>query len=85
MNVGLEDIQAAARILHGHVLQTPCLQSQTLSDLTGAQVWIKFENLQFTASFKERGALVKLASLNADQRRKGVIAASAANNALGAA
>ena len=85
MDVRLEDIQAAARVIEGHVLDTPCLHSRTLSELTGAQVWIKFENLQFTASFKERGALVKLASLNAAQRRKGVIAASAGNHAQGVA
>src|SRR5205085_2677865 len=61
------------------------LHSRTLSELLGAEIWIKFENLQFTASFKERGALVKLASLNPAQRRKGVIAASAGNHAQGVA
>jgi threonine dehydratase len=83
--VTLRDVQAAAQVLEGHIVHTPTLHSRTLSDLTGAQVWIKFENLQFTASFKERGALVKLASLNADQRRRGVIAASAGNHAQGVA
>ncbi len=54
------DIQAAAQRLNGAVLQTPCVESRTLSQITGAQVYLKFENLQFTASFKERGALNKL-------------------------
>jgi threonine dehydratase len=83
--VTLRDVQSAAQVLEGHIVHTPTLHSRTLSELTGAQVWIKFENLQFTASFKERGALVKLASLNEDQRRKGVIAASAGNHAQGVA
>jgi threonine dehydratase len=83
--ISLKDVQAAASVVAGHVVDTPCLLSRTLSELTGAQVWIKFENLQFTASFKERGALVKLASLTEAQRRKGVIAASAGNHAQGVA
>ena len=85
LDVGLKEIQAAAELLRGHILDTPFLHSRTLSEVTGAQVWIKFENLQFTASFKERGALVKLATLSAEQRRKGVIAASAGNHAQGVA
>jgi threonine dehydratase len=85
MSVTLKDVQAAAEVIAGHVVNTPCLRSRTLSELVGAEVWIKFENLQFTASFKERGALVKLASLTEDQRRKGVIAASAGNHAQGVA
>ena len=85
MNVGLQDVQAAAELLRGHVVDTPCLHSRTLSELTGADVWIKFENLQFTASFKERGALCKLATLSEEQRRRGVIAASAGNHAQGVA
>lgn len=72
-------------MIAGQVLETPCRQSRTLSDITGAHVWIKFENLQFTASFKERGALVKLASLDEAERRRGVIAASAGNHAQGVA
>ena len=60
------------QVIAGHVLDTPCLRSRTLSELTGAEVWIKFENLQFTASFKERGALAKLAALDEDERRRGV-------------
>lgn len=83
--ITLDDVQAAARVIAGHVLDTPCLHSKTLSALTGAQVWIKFENLQFTASFKERGALAKLATLDAAERAGGVIAASAGNHAQGVA
>ena len=83
--ITLDDVQAAARVIAGHVLDTPCLHSKTLSELTGAQVWIKFENLQFTASFKERGALAKLATLDAAERTGGVIAASAGNHAQGVA
>ena len=79
------DILAAAQRLHGHVLRTPCVASQTLSDITGAQVYLKFENLQFTASFKERGACNKLAQLTSEQRTSGVIAMSAGNHAQGVA
>jgi threonine dehydratase len=80
-----DDILAAAQRLHGHVLRTPCVASQTLSDITGAQVFLKFENLQFTASFKERGACNKLAQLTPEQRTSGVIAMSAGNHAQGVA
>ncbi|PIY28452.1 MAG: threonine ammonia-lyase, partial [Comamonadaceae bacterium CG_4_10_14_3_um_filter_60_42] len=58
--IELTHIQAAAQRLQGHLLRTPCVASRTLSDITGAQVFLKFENLQFTASFKERGACNKL-------------------------
>lgn len=85
MSITLADVQAAAAVLDGHVVATPCLPSRTLSEVTGAQVWLKFENHQFTASFKERGALNKLASLNATQRAAGVIAVSAGNHAQGVA
>jgi len=85
MGVSLKDVQAAAQVIAGHLVNTPCLHSRTLSELIGADVWLKFENLQFTASFKERGALVKLASLSDEQRRRGVIAASAGNHAQGVA
>lgn len=85
MAVTLESVQAAARVIAGHVVDTPCLHSRTLSELIGAQVWLKFENLQFTASFKERGALVKLESLTEEARRRGVVAASAGNHAQGVA
>ena len=67
--ITLADIQAAAQRLAGHVLDTPFVESKTLSQLTGAQVFLKFENLQFTASFKERGALNKLAALVESARR----------------
>jgi threonine dehydratase len=83
--VELKDIEAAARVIKGHVVRTPCLHSRTLSDITGARVWLKFENHQFTASFKERGALNKLTSLTPEQRKKGVIACSAGNHAQGVA
>ena len=67
------------------MLVTPCIASRTLSDITGAQVYLKFENLQFTASFKERGACNKLAQLRSDERARGVIAMSAGNHAQGVA
>ena len=80
------DIDAAASRLAGQVLDTPCVESKTLSQITGAQVFLKFENLQFTASFKERGALNKLLALiDAGQAQAGVIAASAGNHAQGVA
>ena len=85
MSLTLNDVQAAAEVIAGHVIDTPCLYSRTLSELVGAEIWLKFENLQFTASFKERGALVKLASLTTEQQRRGVIAASAGNHAQGVA
>ena len=81
--INLADIEAARRVLQGHIANTPCLHSRTLSEITGAQVYLKFENHQFTASFKERGALNKLASLTVEQRQRGVIAASAGNHAQG--
>src|SRR5688572_28980303 len=83
--ITLAEVRAAALVIAGHVLDTPCLRSRTLSDLIAAEVWIKFENLQFTASFKERGALAKLAALDEHERRRGVIAASAGNHAQGVA
>ncbi len=81
--ISLADIQAARAVLKGHIANTPCMHSRTLSEITGANVYLKFENHQFTASFKERGALNKLDSLNAAQRKAGVIAASAGNHAQG--
>jgi threonine dehydratase len=83
--ITLADVQRAAERLAGQVENTPCLHSRTLSQITGAEVWLKFENLQFTASFKERGALNRLATLGDDQRRHGVIAVSAGNHAQGVA
>ncbi len=81
----LADIQAAATRLQGQVLDTPCVESRTLSQIAGCQVFLKFENLQYTASFKERGACNKLAQLSADERARGVVAMSAGNHAQGVA
>ena len=82
--ITLADVEAAAGRVAGHVLDTPFLESRTLSQIVGAQVFLKFENLQFTASFKERGALNKLQALAASGVA-GVIAASAGNHAQGVA
>jgi threonine dehydratase len=79
--VTLADIEVARRTIAGHVLRTPLLPAPPLSALTGAEVFVKYENLQVTNSFKERGACVKLASLSAEERRRGVIAMSAGNHA----
>lgn len=81
----LADIEAAAARLHGQIVATPCLKSETLSALTGAPIWLKFENLQFTAAFKERGALNRLLQLAPEERGRGVIAMSAGNHAQGVA
>lgn len=83
--ISIEDIRAAAHRIDGAVEFTPARHSRTLSDIAGTDIFLKFENLQFTASFKERGALNKLLSLNEDQRRRGVIAMSAGNHAQGVA
>ena len=85
MTLTLADIQAAAGRIAGHVERTPCRRSRTLSEITGAEVWVKFENQQFTAAYKERGALNVLAQLNDNERKRGVIAASAGNHAQGLA
>ena len=81
MTVTLSDIEAARRIIGSQVLRTPMLPAPKLSALTGADVWVKYENLQVTNSFKERGAVNKLASLGPEERRRGVIAMSAGNHA----
>lgn len=81
----LQDIQDAATRVTPHILDTPFVESRTLSQLTGAQIFLKFENLQFTASFKERGACNKLAQLSEEQQQRGVIAMSAGNHAQGVA
>ncbi len=83
--ISLEDVKSAAEILQGQILRTPMTRSQTLSEITGADVWVKFENLQFTAAFKERGALNKLSRLSDEDKKRGVIAASAGNHAQGVA
>ena len=81
MSVMLADIEAARRRIAGQVLRTPMLPAPKLSALTGAEVYVKYENLQVTNSFKERGALNKLASLSVAARERGVIAMSAGNHA----
>lgn len=79
--IPLEDVREAARRIASSVIRTPFIRSQTLSDITGAEIWIKLENLQFTSSFKERGAANKLRLLSADEARRGAIAMSAGNHA----
>ena len=81
MPVTFADVSRAADTLNGHILNTPLLHSRTLSRLAGAEIWLKFENHQFTASFKERGALNRLLALTPAERAGGVIAASAGNHA----
>jgi threonine dehydratase len=81
VTVSLADIELAWRTMAGHVLRTPLLPAPPLSALTGAEIFVKYENLQVTNSFKERGACVKLAALSAGERRRGVIAMSAGNHA----
>ncbi len=77
----IDDIRGAAQRIDGAVIRTPMLVSRTLSEQIGAEVWLKFENLQFTAAYKERGALNKLLQLTPEERARGVIAASAGNHA----
>ncbi len=79
----LADVRDAAQRIAGQVVRTPTLHSKTLSAITGANIWLKFENLQFTAAYKERGALNALLQLTQEQRDRGVIAASAGNHAQG--
>jgi threonine dehydratase len=85
MTLTFDDILAAQARLKGHIERTPCRPSRTLSEITGAEVWIKFENLQFTAAYKERGALNKLLQLTPAEKKRGVIAASAGNHSQGLA
>lgn len=85
MPVTLDDVEAARRRLMGAIVETDCDWSRTLSNILGCKVWLKFENLQFTASFKERGALNRLSALSAKEREHGVIAMSAGNHAQGVA
>jgi len=77
----IDDIRAAADVIRGAVERTPTHYSRTLSKLAGCEIYLKFENLQFTSSFKERGAVNKLMSLTPDQRKRGVVAMSAGNHA----
>lgn len=83
--VTLADVRAAHERIRASIIRTPTLRSQTLSQLTGANVWLKFENLQFTAAYKERGALNRLLQLGDNALKAGVIAASAGNHAQGLA
>lgn len=85
MTVTLDSVREAAELLKGRIVRTPCRRSETLSRITGAEIYLKFENQQFTAAFKERGALVRLLKLDEAQRRRGVIAMSAGNHAQGVA
>ena len=77
----LDDIKTAAERIKGSVIRTPMMKSYTLSEIVDAEVWLKFENLQFTAAYKERGALNKLLQLTDVERSRGVVAASAGNHA----
>ena len=79
----LDDVRAAAARIEGAVVRTPMLHSQTLSEICGADIWLKFENHQFTAAYKERGALNALLHLDDEQKARGVIAASAGNHSQG--
>ena len=79
----IDDVRAAAERIRGAVVRTPTMYSKTLSDISGADIWLKFENLQFTAAYKERGALNALLLLSQEQRDRGVIAASAGNHSQG--
>lgn len=81
MSVTFADIQAAAERIRGHVDRTPTRYSRKLSELTGAEVWLKFENLHYTSSFKERGACNRLSQMTPAERKRGVVAASAGNHA----
>ncbi len=85
MTISVKDIYDAADLIAGSVINTPCTRSKTLSEITGAEVILKFENHQFTASFKDRGALVKILSLTTEQQKAGIIAMSAGNHAQGVA
>ncbi|MEL6529854.1 MAG: threonine ammonia-lyase [Pseudomonadota bacterium] len=79
----IDDVRAAAARIEGAVVKTPMMHSITLSEITGAEIWLKFENLQFTAAYKERGALNALLHLTDEQKQRGVIAASAGNHSQG--
>jgi threonine dehydratase len=81
LSVTVADIEAARRLIAGQVVRTPILPAPKLSALTGADIYVKYENLQVTNSFKERGAVVRLAALSDSERRRGVIAMSAGNHA----
>jgi threonine dehydratase len=80
-----DDVTAAAAAISSSVIVTECDLSRTLSEICGCNLWLKFENLQFTSTFKERGALNRLLALSPDERQRGVIAMSAGNHAQGVA
>jgi threonine dehydratase len=84
-DVTLADVRRAAEIIRGSVMVTACNESRTLGEICGCRLFLKFENLQFTATFKERGALNRLQALSSDERKRGVIAMSAGNHAQGVA
>jgi threonine dehydratase len=81
VSITLDDIRAAAEAIRGNVIETPCVQSRKLSGITGVDLWLKLENLQFTGSFKDRGALTKLLALTDVERERGIVAMSAGNHA----
>jgi len=81
MPVTIEDIRAAAEAIRGSVVETPCIKSQTLSEIAGCELFLKLENLQYTASFKDRGALNRMLALDPAERNAGVVAMSAGNHA----
>jgi threonine dehydratase len=83
--IGLQDIQQARERIRDRIYVSPCAASETVTRMTGSRVFFKLENLQVTGSFKERGALNKLATLSADERRRGVITASAGNHGMAVA
>src|SRR6202012_4234394 len=83
--VTLADVKAAAATIQGATIRTECNESRTLGSVLGCRVWLKFENLQFTSTFKERGALNRLQAVLPDERRRGVIAMSGGNPAQGVA
>jgi threonine dehydratase len=85
LSISLADVQAARERLRGSIYYSPCPHSQMLSALTGQQIYLKLENLQMTGSFKERGALNRIATLTPEQAARGVVAASAGNHAQGVA
>ena len=82
-NLTIDDVRAAAARIEGQVVRTPMMHSKTLSAISGAEIWLKFENQQFTAAYKERGALNALLQLSEEQKQRGVIAASAGNHSQG--
>src|SRR5262245_56944445 len=83
--ITLADVERASDATRGAIVDTPCTRSRTLSAILGPEIWLKFENLQFTASYKERGALNRLLALTPTERKRGVIAMSAGNHGQGVA